>query len=452
MPVHRELEEEVQDTALAILQALARRTDAGLEDFLSYLADDVCGVGSGRGDFYTTREAFSAQLMHEQVQLNEATTLGPVTHTLEVPLMNVRMLRPILAAVDGEMKVVVQVEAGSYVVTPRFSLVLERRDGRWLIVHFHFSFPNAEQNTEEILEALKTRNQELEREVNRRTAELNRSLSDLKATQARLIQQEKLASLGALTAGIAHEIQNPLNFVNNFALLSVDLVQELRGNFEADPERKAGEAVQEAGALLDDLEYNARKIVMYGRRADGIVRSMQAHWHGGKNERQPTDLNALVDEYVGLAYHGRKAQNLDFDCRVEKALDGTVGLVDLNAQEISRVLVNLLNNAFDAVCEKQRVANLAYAPVVVVSTRRIDGHVEVSVRDNGPGIPEALREKIFEPFFTTKPAGQGTGLGLSLSHGIVVQGHGGTLEVESEPGEGSVFLISLPAPHTQTSA
>jgi signal transduction histidine kinase len=225
----------------------------------------------------------------------------------------------------------------------------------------------------------------------------------------------------------------------------VDLVHELRGDLQADPERKAGEVIQEAGALLDDLEQNARLIAAHGKRADGVVHSMLEHSRGGSGVRQLVDLNALIEEYVGLAYHGKKAQIKDFECRVETSLDVALGDVEINAQELGRVLVNLLNNAFDAVHEKQRVADQVYRPAVTISTHRVDGRIEVRVRDNGTGIPEAVRRRIFEPFFTTKPAGRGTGLGLSLSHGIVVQGHGGTLEVESEPGEGTIFVITLPA-------
>jgi signal transduction histidine kinase len=444
MPTHQEIEKEVQDIVHALLQALSQRGVAGLDGFLSYVADDLTGLGAGPGDYFSTQEAFRTHLMREQAHLIEATMQGSYPQTLEVPWMRVRVLHPTLALAEGEMRVEVHAEVETHVLAPRFSLVLERRDGRWLLVHFHFSFPDANQNPADILDLLKTRNQELEREVARRTAELNRSLADLKSTQARLIQQEKLASLGALTAGIAHEIKNPLNFVNNFALLLVDLVQEFRGDLEADPERKAGEVIHEAGALLDDLEQNARKIAAHGKRADGIVHAMLEHSRGGSGVRQPTDLNALIEEYVRLAYHGKKAQDQDFDCRVEKSLDPALGNVEVNAKELSRVLVNLLNNAFYAVREKQRVAGEGYRPAVAISTHRVDGRVEVRVSDNGPGIPEAVRQRIFEPFFTTKPAGQGTGLGLSLSHGIVVQGHGGTLEVESEPGEGTTFLISLP--------
>ena len=276
----------------------------------------------------------------------------------------------------------------------------------------------------------------LEHKVDARTAELSRSLEELKTAQARLVHAEKMASLGALTAGIAHEIKNPLNFVNNFAALSRELAEELEA--ETDPD--------EIRTLLADLKTNAAKIEEHGQRADGIVRAMLDHSRGGTGERRPADLNALVSEYVDLAYHGKRAQVPDFNAEIEKQLGSEVGEVEVVPQEIGRVLLNLIGNAFDAVYEQAAAANgQAYAPRVTVSTRRVGEHVEIRVVDNGPGIPEDVRAKIFEPFFTTKPTGSGTGLGLSLSYDIVTQGHGGTLAAESTPGQGAAFVMRLPA-------
>ena len=264
--------------------------------------------------------------------------------------------------------------------------------------------------------------------------EVEAALADLKAAQQQLVHAEKMASLGALTAGIAHEIKNPLNFINNFAALSRELADDLQD--ETDPD--------EIQALLADLRTNAEKIEHHGKRADGIVRAMMQHARGGEGRREAVDLNALVAEYLDLAYHGKRAQTPDFNAEITKDLGDDVGEVEVVPQEIGRVLLNLIGNAFDAVYEQATRVNGQYAPAVVVSTRRAGDGVEIRVADNGPGIAEAVRAKIFEPFFTTKPTGSGTGLGLSLSYDIVTQGHGGTLTVESAPGEGAAFVVRLP--------
>ncbi|MEO0557612.1 MAG: ATP-binding protein [Bacteroidota bacterium] len=272
----------------------------------------------------------------------------------------------------------------------------------------------------------------LEVRVDERTAELATSLEELKATQARLIQQEKMASLGQLTAGIAHEIKNPLNFVNNFACLSQELVAELET--ETDPEERE--------ALLDDLKANAAKIEAHGRRADAIVKAMMEHARSGSGERRSVNLNALVEEYAGLALHGMRARQPEATVDLDLQLDDGAGAVELAPQEIGRVLINLLDNAFDAV--RQRDKALEGDPRVTVTTQREEGRVQIRVADNGIGIAPDVAEKVFEPFFTTKPTGQGTGLGLSMSYDIVTQGHGGALDVESTPGEGALFTLSLP--------
>ena len=264
--------------------------------------------------------------------------------------------------------------------------------------------------------------------------EVEAAMHDLQAAQQQLVHAEKMASLGALTAGIAHEIKNPLNFVNNFAGLTQELVEELES--ESDPE--------EIRSILADLKQNAASIEEHGRRADAIVRSMMDHARGGEQRREEIELNALIAEYVGLAYHGKRAQVPNFNAAIEQELDPGAGRVTVVPQEIGRVLLNLIGNAFDAVYEHAARVNGAFVPTVTVSTRRVDGRVEIVVSDNGPGIPDAIRERIFEPFFTTKPTGAGTGLGLSLSYDIVTQGHGGTLTVESEQGRGATFVVKLP--------
>ncbi|MGI4832222.1 MAG: sensor histidine kinase [Janthinobacterium lividum] len=295
--------------------------------------------------------------------------------------------------------------------------------------------------------AVESQNQTLEYEVGQRTAALARqtnqlrtTLQELQATQDQLIQREKMASLGELTAGIAHEIQNPLNFVNNFADVSAELVAEL----VEERARPARDATLET-ELLADLRLNLGRIAQHGGRASSIVRGMLAHSRQSGGERQPTDLNALADEYLRLAYHGLRAKDKSFNATLEPDFAPGLPLVPAVAGELGRVLLNLLTNAFYAVQQRQLAGQAGYAPTVGVRTRALtEGQVEIQVRDNGTGIPAAVQARIFQPFFTTKPVGEGTGLGLSLSHDIITQGHGGTLTVESQPGVGTVFTITLP--------
>ena len=265
---------------------------------------------------------------------------------------------------------------------------------------------------------------------------LEQAMQDLKAAQSQLIQSEKMASLGELTAGIAHEIQNPLNFVNNFSELNKELIEELQA------EVKKGN-LDEAKALAENLKENEEKINHHGKRADAIVKGMLQHSRSGSGKKEPTDLNAMVDEFVRLAYHGLRAKDKSFNARIDTDYDAGLPSVRVVPEDIGRVVLNLLNNAFYAVAEKQRTQPNDYVPAVEVRTRRTDKGVELSVRDNGNGIPESLREKIFQPFFTTKPTGQGTGLGLSLSYDIV-KAHGGEIRVETQEGAGTTFCIELP--------
>ncbi|GAA4039581.1 hypothetical protein GCM10022409_26590 [Hymenobacter glaciei] len=293
---------------------------------------------------------------------------------------------------------------------------------------------------------IEAQNAELERLVSERTAalttqaeELRGALTELRATQAQLVQSEKMASLGELTAGIAHEIQNPLNFVNNFAEVSAELVTELEEE-RVRPERDPGLEDE----LLADLKQNLLKITQHGGRAASIVRGMLEHSRTSSGERTPTDLNQLADEYLRLAYHGLRAKDKTFNATLEPDFDPALPPVPVLAQDLGRVLLNLLSNAFYAVRQRQQKGVAGYAPTVRVSTRRVGDDVEIRVRDNGSGIPESVKQKIFQPFFTTKPTGEGTGLGLSLSYDIVTQGHGGTLTVDSHEGQGTEFVISLP--------
>ncbi|MGH7237878.1 MAG: sensor histidine kinase, partial [Candidatus Saccharimonadales bacterium] len=266
--------------------------------------------------------------------------------------------------------------------------------------------------------------------------DLEKALTELKSTQTQLIQSEKMASLGELTAGIAHEIQNPLNFVNNFSEVSAELIDEL------DEELDKGD-VDEAKAIAADVKQNLEKIRHHGKRADSIVKGMLEHSRSSAGQKEPTDLNKLANEYMRLSYHGLRAKDKNFNAELITNFDEQLPKVNVAQQDIGRVLLNLFNNAFYAVNEKKKTAGDDYKPEVTVSTSSTGKEIEIRVTDNGNGIPEAIKDKIMQPFFTTKPTGEGTGLGLSLSYDIVVKGHGGHITLETKEGEYSTFNIIL---------
>jgi len=268
------------------------------------------------------------------------------------------------------------------------------------------------------------------------------ALRDLQAAQDRLVQTQKLASLGQLTAGIAHEIKNPLNFVNNFSALSVELTDEL--NDVLKQATLAGKIRAEVDELASLLKDNLGKVVQHGKRADSIVKNMLLHSREGSGERRPVEINAIIDESLNLAYHGARAEGRDFNIMLERDLDPTVRVADIYPQEITRALLNLISNGFYAATQRARASGNGFEPKLKAVTRNLGVKVEVRIRDNGAGIPPDIQEKIFNPFFTTKPAGEGTGLGLSMSHDIVVKQHGGTIEVVTEPGSFAEFIITLP--------
>jgi len=266
---------------------------------------------------------------------------------------------------------------------------------------------------------------------------LTQTLEELKTTQVQLIQSEKMASLGELTAGIAHEIQNPLNFVNNFSEVSNELIDEMCEQLEK------GNA-EEAKAIANEVKMSLEKINLHGKRADGIVKSMLQHSRTSTGKKEPTDINVLADEYLRLAYHGLRAKDKSFNAAIKTDYDESIGLVKIISQDIGRVILNLITNAFYAVMEKKKIHPTGYEPTVTVSTKKNDNKIIVEVKDNGTGIPQKAIDKIFQPFFTTKPTGQGTGLGLSLSYDIVTKGHGGELKVETKEGESTTFSVILP--------
>ncbi len=267
---------------------------------------------------------------------------------------------------------------------------------------------------------------------------LQKSMEELKAAQAQLIQSEKMASLGELTAGIAHEIQNPLNFVNNFSEVSKELLDEMKDAMDK------GET-EEAKEIMQDVIANLEKINHHGQRAGDIVKGMLQHSRASTGQKELTNINELCDEYLRLAYHGLRAKDKTFNAKFETDFDPSLPKINVVPQEMGRVILNLINNAFYAVSERKKLNEPGYEPIVIVSTRKERDKVEIKVKDNGTGISEKIKEKIFQPFFTTKPTGSGTGLGLSLSYDIVTKGHGGELKVETKEGEGTTFIIQLSA-------
>jgi len=272
------------------------------------------------------------------------------------------------------------------------------------------------------------------RAKNKANTELAKALDELKATQQQLVQQEKLASLGQLTAGIAHEIQNPLNFVNNFADLSIELLEEV----------KESNDIEEIKEIAGDLIQNLTKIHHHGKRADSIVKNMLQHSREQKSEKESTDLNELLKEFVNLAYHGLRATDKNFNCKIEQDLDKTLPKLNLVKQDLGRVLLNMFNNSFYSISKKIVAGKEDYQPMLSVHTEMVNDKAVIVIRDNGLGMSEDVKQKLFNPFFTTKPTGEGTGLGLSISHDIIVKLHGGSIEVGSKEGEYAEFKISLP--------
>ncbi|GAA3958395.1 sensor histidine kinase [Mucilaginibacter dorajii] len=307
-----------------------------------------------------------------------------------------------------------------------------------------------EQEQNRMMAAMKVN---LESEVKQRTAELTMqkeelqsALAELKSTQAQLVQQEKMASLGELTAGIAHEIQNPLNFVNNFSEVSIELLEELKEEILA---KLPDDAKEEADEIINDITQNLTKINQHGKRADSIVKGMLQHSRSTTGKKEPTDINALADEYLRLSYHGLRAKDKMFNSGMKTIFDDSIGKIEAIPQDLGRVLLNLFNNSFYSVAEKKKLNIAGYEPMLTVVTKKIKTTqgtpaVEITVTDNGTGIPQKVLDKIYQPFFTTKPTGQGTGLGLSMSYDIITKGHGGDLKVETAEGEFARFIITIP--------
>jgi two-component system NtrC family sensor kinase len=309
----------------------------------------------------------------------------------------------------------------------------------WIFVRWASS-----KKQEEEFRAINQQNVILDKLVAERTAELTKQKDELQeavkllqTTQQQLIQSEKLASLGELTAGIAHEIQNPLNFVNNFSEVSMELIDEMG-------EELAKGDTEEAMAIANDIKQNLEKIRHHGKRADGIVKGMLQHSRASSDVQEPTNVNNLADEYLRLAYHGLRAKDKSFNAELVTHFDDTLPLIKIVPQDVGRVLLNMFNNAFYAVQQKQKKGIAGYKPTVEVSTIKTGQFLEIKVKDNGIGIPDEIKDKILQPFFTTKPTGEGTGLGLSLSYDIIVKAHGGQIDIDSVEGEFTAFIIKLP--------
>ena len=394
------------------------------------MSDNITGFGTGRHEIFNSYEEFmekiyrvfgkqlpaEAKLHFFNVQYAVLDTVGIVFGTYEINY-----------TLEG-------VESKYY---GRRSTVFEWNNDCWRAIHLHVSEPSAHLVEGESfpVQALKAQNEELKKQVNLKTEELSRSLKDLQDTQQQLIQAAKMASLGELTAGIAHEIQNPLNFINNFSDVNKELIDELKTEL-------ATGHMQLAKEIAEDIKANEEKINHHGKRADAIVKGMLQHSRTSSGQKEPTNINALCDEYLRLAYHGFRVKNKSFNATITTNFDESIGLISIIPQEIGRVLLNLINNAFYAIDEKQKQGLNGYEPTVTVSTMKGKDKVEIKVKDNGIGIPQKILDKIFQPFFTTKPTGQGTGLGLSLSYDII-KAHGGELKVESQEGEGSEFFVFL---------
>ncbi|MGH7065516.1 MAG: GAF domain-containing sensor histidine kinase, partial [Stellaceae bacterium] len=340
----------------------------------------------------------------------------------------------------GPADVEAEVRRMAQVVGTRGSLERTRPDGRVVEVRYN----PAPDGGFVLIYGDVTERKRAEAEIRAARDAAEKALGELKTAQASLVHAEKMASLGQLTAGIAHEIKNPLNFVNNFAGLSVELLDELKEAAAPAVVSLGDDMRAEIDELVETLSGNLGKIAEHGRRADGIVTSMLAHSRGSSGERQRVDLNALVEEALNLAYHGARAQDQDFNIAMERAFEPGLAPVEIVPQDLTRVFLNLFGNGFYATRQRARETGDGFRPVLGVATRDLGDAVDIRVRDNGAGIAPELREKLFQPFFTTKPTGEGTGLGLSISYDIVTQGHGGAISVESEPGRFTEFTVRLP--------
>ncbi|WP_296704088.1 ATP-binding protein [Algoriphagus sp.] len=356
-----------------------------------------------------------------------------------------------LALLVNEFDLFVKNPEGTDKLDFRLSSLFQWIDDSWKLIHWHGSTPvNVVRDAWHLTEWQK-KNKELQEKVEEQTKDLTlknyqlqkakeqieEALRELKEAQEQLIQSEKMASLGELTAGIAHEIQNPLNFVNNFSEVNTELLDELKEEIETGN-------IEEVNALVKDIIENEEKINFHGKRADAIVKGMLEHSRSSNGQKVPTDINSLADEYLRLSYHGLRAKDKTFNATLETDFDQNLPIINVVSQDIGRVILNLITNAFHSIRDRKNNLNGSeFNPTVKISTKNFEEYVEIIVSDNGNGIPESIQQKIFQPFFTTKPTGQGTGLGLSLSYDII-RSHGGKIQVESGVGSGADFKLIIP--------
>ncbi len=421
-----ETEQQILEIHEDFWRALGERN---VEARFSHCADCVTFIGTGLNEKAASREEYKA------INLKG---IEQYPHQFLIKILWKRVsVMDTMAWVENEAEWTLSIDGNDVKQFIRNTIVLNQLGDRWLIVHVHGSMPDFRLSGDNYMTNSETikHNRELEEQVYQRTKDLNEALNNLKNAQAQLIQSEKMASLGELTAGIAHEIQNPLNFVNNFSEVNKELLVELneeieKGNYE------------EVKIIAADIAGNQEKINHHGKRADAIVKGMLQHSRTSSYTKEPTDINALADEYLRLAYHGLRAKDKSFNATLHTSFDATIGKINVIPQDIGRVMLNLITNSFYAVNEKKKLQGDHYEPTVSLTTKRAGDKVEISISDNGDGIPAAIMNKIFQPFFTTRPTSQGTGLGLSLAYDIV-KAHGGEIKVKSTEGLGAEFLIIL---------
>jgi len=435
MKLEKKMESEIKEIYDAFWKNLF---SVNIKEMNILLDDDFRQIGTTEAEVF-----FNKEEVLKFLKITEEQTVG----NIELKNQNVRLealgehvlitdLCDVYVKIDNEW---------TFYAKGRSTFLLHKTSDGWKFILQHTSLPDhrTEEGETVGLKKIEKENFELRDAVKRRTVELenkNRELEkammDLKSTQTQLIQSEKMASLGELTAGIAHEIQNPLNFVNNFSEVNKELLLEMKDEID-----KAN--LQEVKSIANDVIDNEEKINHHGKRADAIVKGMLQHSRSSSGVKEPTDINALCDEYLRLSYHGLRAKDKSFNANFKTDFDESIEKINIIPQDIGRVILNLLTNAFYAVNEKKKQQPEGYEPTVSVSTKKVSDKVEVKVEDNGNGIPQKVLDKIFQPFFTTKPTGQGTGLGLSLSYDII-KAHGGELKVETKVGEGAEFIIHLP--------
>jgi len=403
-----------------------------LEKISLLFVSDIMGYGANLDE-----TIFNLNELYEGFRIQKEQSFGLELQFEFTPVSRRISHQENVAIYVDEIRIMMTIEGVRHENVLRLSIIFELIEVKWLCTHFHASRAIDVEGDAWATDLSKKKNEELQRMVDERTIQLQNSILELKSTQAQLIQSEKMASLGELTAGIAHEIQNPLNFVNNFSEVSTELIDEMK------EELKNGD-IEEGIALAENLKQNLEKINHHGQRASSIVKGMLEHSRTSSGQKELTDINALCDEYLRLSYHGLRAKDKSFNATMEITFDPTLPKIEVVPQDIGRVLLNLINNAFYAVHERSKKDESEYVPTVSVTTElTANTQLIIAVKDNGSGIPDSIKEKIFQPFFTTKPTGQGTGLGLSLSYDIV-KAHGGELKVETKEGEMSEFVILLP--------